>query len=123
MKVFVVIFALSLSLGLAKKCSIDFDCPSIQKCEAGSCVEENNPESCNKRSDCLRSDYGYACVKVCLFACSVGWYQLLHFIGKLWLFHHQPRLSCRDLLHQEKVFDFREVLPDRNTMQEQQPGS
>merc|ERR1711915_588517 len=63
MKVFVIIFALSLSLGLAKKCSIDFDCPSIQKCEAGSCVEENNPESCNKRSDCLRSDYGYACVK------------------------------------------------------------
>ena len=59
----VVIFLGLLEMCLSKKCSSDFECPSIQKCLSGVCHEDYKPEPCVARSDCLRSMYGYGCVQ------------------------------------------------------------
>ena len=59
----ILILVLHVIHGSSKECSKDFDCPSIQTCLSGTCHEEYDPEKCRKRSDCLRSQYGYECVK------------------------------------------------------------
>ena len=51
------------SASAAKECSADIDCPHILTCLSGTCHEENDPEECGQRSDCLRSKYGYECVQ------------------------------------------------------------
>ena len=58
-----VLFLGLVEIGLSKKCSSDFECPSIQKCLSGACHEEYQPEACVARSDCLKSLYGYGCVQ------------------------------------------------------------
>ena len=48
---------------IATECSRNVDCPSIQTCQSGTCHEEDDPEPCTQRADCLRSQYSYECVQ------------------------------------------------------------
>ena len=66
LKYLIFIFSLSIlavQTKKGKKCSSDNDCHSIQTCVSGFCNANYDPEPCEKRNDCLQSNYGYECLE------------------------------------------------------------